>query len=66
MTSTEKLISQRPWIQFIDDERDIGNSLIVTLHKGWRFKDGEKEGVRGFDMMAELRADTRKSNVEQY
>jgi hypothetical protein len=66
MTSTEKLISQRLWIQFVDDERDLGNSLIVTLRDGWRFKDGEREGVRGFDTMAELKADTRKANVEQF
>jgi hypothetical protein len=24
---------------FWDDERDIGNSLIVTLNDGWRFEE---------------------------
>lgn len=62
----QRLLADRPWIRFIDDERDIGNSLIVTLKDGWRFKDGDKEGVRGFDTMSELKADTKKSNVEQY
>jgi hypothetical protein len=63
---SKKLLDTRPWIHFIDDERDIGNSLIATLREGWRFKDGDKEGVRGFDTMTELKADTKKSNVEQF
>ena len=62
---TQKLIAQRPWIAHIDDERDIGNSIIVTLKSGWKFKDGEQEGVRGYDTMKDLRQDTSKANVEQ-
>ena len=59
-----QLIKSRPWIAFIDDERDIGNSIIVTLADGYRFKDGDKEGVRGFDTMRELKQETAKSNIE--
>ena len=34
-------------IEYWDDERAIGNSLIVTLVKGWRFEE-KGEHVRGF------------------
>lgn len=66
MKSTiQKLIASRPWIAFVDDERDIGNSIIVTLAEGWNFADGEREGVRGFDTLAEVKRDTMRSNVTQ-
>lgn len=61
----KKLMGSRRWISHIDDEREIGNSLIVTLARGWHFNDGEKEGVRGFDTFAELKADTKRDNVTQ-
>ena len=42
---------------FVDDEREIGNYIIVTLNYGWRFPDGEysAEHVRGFDTVQEAR-----------
>lgn len=45
----------RPRIQFWDDERREGNSLIVTLHYGWSFLPDEHEGVRGFDTVTEAK-----------
>lgn len=39
-------------IEFWDDERAIGNSLIVTLNRGWRFDD-VGEHVCGFDTKRE-------------
>ena len=38
-------------VLFWDDERAIGNSLIVTLTYGWQFAPAnfEAEHVRGFD-----------------
>lgn len=45
-------------VEHWDDERSIGNSLIVTLKKGWRFfEDGEH--VRGFDTKRDAMADVR-------
>jgi len=50
-------------IQFWDDERKYGNSLIVTLHYGWAFGDNENpnggEHVRGFDTVKEAMAEVR-------
>lgn len=45
-------------IEHWDDERDIGNSLIVTLVKGFRFED-ESEHVRGFDTPKEALQEVR-------
>lgn len=42
----------RPRIEAYDDERAIGNSLIITLSRGWRFED-MGEHVRGFDTKRE-------------
>jgi hypothetical protein len=61
----DTLINTRRWIKHIDDERSIGNSLIVTLERGWHFNDGDCEGVRGYDTIAELKADTKRDNVTQ-
>lgn len=60
------LMAQRNWIAHIDDERDIGNSIIVTLAKGWDFADEKGCGVKGFDAIAEVKAGTSKSQVVQH
>ncbi|WP_291519312.1 hypothetical protein [Acidovorax sp.] len=53
----------RPWIRHIDDERSLGNSIIVTLTDAFCFADDPGCGVKGFDTVSELRAGTRKSDV---
>ncbi len=45
-------------IEHWDDEREIGNSLIVTLKRGWRFGE-EGEHVRGFDSKREALMEVR-------
>jgi hypothetical protein len=47
-------------IEHWDDERDIDNSLIVTLKKGWRF-DSVGEHVRGFDSKREAMQEVRSA-----
>ena len=49
-------------IEHWDDERDIGNGIIVTLHLGWSFEQSH-EGVRGFDTVTEAREGTRKKRL---
>lgn len=56
----KKLMATRDWIAHIDDERDIGNSIIVTLKDGYSFCDGDKEGVRGYDTIAEVKEGTKR------
>jgi hypothetical protein len=45
-------------VEHWDDERPIGNSLIVTLARGWRFEE-RGEHVRGFDTQREAMAGVR-------
>lgn len=60
------LLEQRRWIAHIDDERGDGNSIIVTLAKGWDFEDERGCGVRGFDTVTEVKAGTTKASVVQH
>ena len=57
------LLKQRQWIAYIDDERELGNSIIVTLKEGWYFVDDPNCGVKGFDSIKEVMEETKKSNV---
>ena len=52
--------SRHKWIQYWDDERNIGNSLIVTLIPGRRFTE-VSEHVRGFDSIKEAMIAVRDS-----
>ena len=61
----QALLDTRPWIAYIDDERNEGHSIIVTLSDGWFFTDEPNCGVRGFDGVAETRAGTQKNCVVQ-
>ena len=47
-------------IEFWDDERSIGNSLIVTLKKGLRFEE-RGEHVRGFDTKRQAMSEVRNA-----
>jgi hypothetical protein len=48
-------------ILHLDDERKIGNSIIVTLIEGYRFVGcGDAETVCGFDTMADVRKAMKK------
>jgi len=40
-------------VEHWDDERSIGNGIIVTLHYGFSFDATTHEGVRGFDTAGE-------------
>lgn len=55
----------KPWIAYIDDERAEGNSIIVSLAKGWYFADEPDCGVRGFDSVREVQIGCAKNNVIQ-
>lgn len=58
-----KLLADRHWLAHIDDERDLGNSIIVTLAEGYEFADDKGCGVKGFDAVAEVVAGTTKHNI---
>lgn len=45
-------------IEHWDDERNVGNGIIVTLRRGLSFESHCHEGVRGFDTVSEARRGT--------
>lgn len=59
----ENLKAKRPWLNYIDDERGDGSSIIVTLTNDYDFADDPGCGVKGFYTVAEVRDGTRKSDV---
>jgi hypothetical protein len=59
----QKLLDTRAWISHIDDERQLGNNIIVTLDSAYVFMDERNCGVRGYDTIAEVVADTRFKNI---
>ena len=59
----DKIKANRPWIAHIDDERSLGNSIIVTLATGYEFADDPGCGVQGYDTVAQVRAGTVKDNI---
>ena len=59
----DKLKANRPWINHIDDERSLGNSIIVTVATGYEFADDPGCGVQGYETVVEVRAGTAKDNI---
>ena len=52
-----------PYVAHVDDERDCGNSIIVTLKDGYYFENDPGCGVRGFDTPTEAAQDCVRSNI---
>lgn len=63
MSKTLEAIRALPHVDFVDDERAIGNSIIVTLAAGWEFVAEPGCGVRGFDTVSEARQGCGKGAV---
>lgn len=63
MSVTLKKIRTRPHVAFVDDERELGNSIVVTLEAGYCFAADPGCGVRGFDTITEAEVGTRASQV---
>jgi hypothetical protein len=63
MSKTLSAIQALSYVAHVDDERAIGNSIIVTLQKGFAFKDEPDCGVRGFDTVSEAKNGTAMSRI---
>lgn len=61
----KKILDSRLWVAYIDDERDQGNSIIVTLEKDYVFADERDCGVRGFDTVKQVEQGTRWGNISR-
>jgi len=65
VSKTLAAIQKRAWVAHCDDERDVGNSIIVTLKDGWFFDDGQGGGVKGFDTLAQALKGTGVAMVKK-
>ena len=63
MSTTLDKIRARSHVAFVDDERDLGNSIIVTLREGFDFADEPGCGVQGFDTVKDCERATRSARV---
>lgn len=50
-------------VEIVDDERSIGNGIIVTLRKGFTFSLGEDNRVSGEDTPARMMTAVRSSHM---
>lgn len=65
MSKTIDAIRKHPWISAVDDERDIGNSIIVTLKREWESCSEDPGcGVKGFDTVADARSECARCEVQ--
>lgn len=63
MSKVLKHIGTLPHVMAVDDERNIGNYIIVTLKNNWFFVVDPGCGIRGFETVNEAKANTGKKSV---
>ncbi|OZA25671.1 MAG: hypothetical protein B7X91_11440 [Hydrogenophilales bacterium 17-64-11] len=63
MSSMLELVCARPHVSHVDNERELGNGIIVTLRDGFYFSADPGCGVRGFDSAKEAEQGTRSARV---
>jgi len=65
MSKTLEKIQTRPWVAFVDDERDSGSGIMITLADGYDFADDPGCGVKGFNTLADaLKGTTARSVIK--
>ncbi|POR07970.1 hypothetical protein [Diaphorobacter sp. LR2014-1] len=65
MSKTLDAISKLSYVAAVDDEREDGSSIIVTLKSNWEFCSEDPGcGVKGFDTVAAARAGTARREVQ--
>ena len=65
MSKTLDAIRNLPYVSAVDDEREDGSSIIVTLKSAWEFCSEDVGcGVKGFDTVAEARAGCARREVQ--
>lgn len=59
MNATEKALRNHARVETVDDERSMGNGVIVTLKQGWSFDPALDNRVRGEDSFSQALAEVR-------
>ena len=57
--STLDRLRRHPRVELVDDERSIGNGLLVTLRQGWTFDPSADNRVSGHDTVSQALAEVR-------
>jgi hypothetical protein len=57
------LITKKPWVEKIDDEREQGGSIVIILKHGYEFLDEPGCNTRNFDAVESAQAGTTKKAV---
>lgn len=63
MSKTLDLVRARPHVLAVDDEREDGSSIIVTLKEGFDFADDPGCGTKGVDTVRRAEEATRADNI---
>ena len=63
MSRALERVAALPHVMNVDDERDIGNGIIVMLKDGYEFVADPGCGTRGFDTVAEMTRGCAKAQV---
>jgi hypothetical protein len=58
-------ITKKPWVEKIDDEREKGGSIIITLKQGYEFLNKPGSNSQNFDSIDSAQAGTTKKFVGQ-
>lgn len=63
MSTMLERIRKRPHVSHVDDERNLGHSIIVTLENGFCYSSDPGCGVQGFDTVKDAAKGTRGTDV---
>jgi len=61
--SVMDLLHAHKRVEIVDDERDIGNGIIITLKAGWTFDPLMDNRVQGADTPSEALAMVRRARA---
>jgi hypothetical protein len=56
MSAILNRLRNNPMVEYVDDEREIGNGLIVTLRAGFSFDPMQDNRVMGAESLLEARS----------
>lgn len=62
MSKTLETLRRHPRVEIVDDEREIGNGIIVTLRRGWSFDQLDDNRVSGEDTVSDALAAVRRAH----
>lgn len=62
MTGIDRLRAN-PRVEYVDDERSMGNGIIITMKQGWSFDPWQDNRVIGADTVREAQEVVRRAQA---